>query len=68
MQYYIATYNNTAHQTQTETKSYTVHRHCVSLCIVSTGSIAIIHFFCFKFFEVVGIVIALMTLVEVVLR
>ena len=57
MQYCITNYENT---------SFTVHRHSDLFCIISAGSIVITHSFCFKFAEVVSIVIDLMTLVEFV--
>ena len=57
MQYCITNYENT---------SFTVHRHSDLLYYISAGSIVITYFFCFKFAEVVSIVIDLMTLVEFV--
>ena len=56
MQYCTTNYENT---------SFTVHRPCDLLYIISPGSTVITRFFCFKFAEVVGIVIDPMTLVEV---
>ena len=51
--------------TNYENTSFTVHRHS-DLLYISAGSIVITHFICFKFAEVVSIVIDLMTLVELV--
>ena len=55
MQYCITHYQNT---------SFTLHRDCDLLYIISAGTIT--HFVCFKFAKVVSIVIDLITLVEVV--
>ena len=55
MQYCITNYENT---------SFTEHIYCDSLYIISAGSTVITHFFCFKFAEVINIVLDLMTLVE----
>ena len=57
MQYCITNYENT---------SFTLHRDCDLLYIISAGTIVITHFVCLKFVEVLSIVIDLMTLVEVV--
>ena len=57
MQYCFTNYENT---------SFTLHRYCDLLYIISAGAIVITHFVCFKFAKVVSIVIDLMTLVEVV--
>ena len=56
MQYCITNYENT---------SFTVQRHFGLLYVISAGSIVITHF-CFKFGEVVSMVIDLMTMVEFV--
>ena len=57
MQYCITSYENT---------SFTLHRDCDLLHIISAGTIVITLFVCFKFAKVVSIVIDLMNLVEVV--
>ena len=57
MQYCITNYENT---------SFTLHRDCDLLYIISAGTVVITHFVCFKFGKVVSIVIDLITLVEVV--